>query len=55
MKIRPVAGQRSSPDLCFATKSIEMYDTTLTPRSLRWVMMVQLKTSDHLPSHKVST
>ena len=25
-KIRAVAGQRSSPDLCFATKSIKIYD-----------------------------
>ena len=24
--IRAVAGQRSSPDLCFATKSIKIYD-----------------------------
>ena len=24
--IRAVAGQRSSPDLCFATKSIKVYD-----------------------------
>ena len=25
-KIRAVAGQHSSPDLCFATKSIKIYD-----------------------------
>ena len=25
-QIRAVAGQRSSPDLCFATKSIKIYD-----------------------------
>ena len=24
--IRAVAGQRSSPDLCFATKSVKIYD-----------------------------
>ena len=27
--IRAVAGQRSSPDLCFATKSIKIYDIDL--------------------------
>ena len=25
-KIRAVAGQRSSPDLCFSTKSVKIYD-----------------------------
>ena len=48
-KIRAVAGQRSSPDLCFATTSVKIYDPS---RSLRWVMMVQHKTSDQC---KVST
>ena len=26
LKIRAVAGQRSSPDLCFATTSVKIYD-----------------------------
>ena len=26
VKIRAVAGQRSSPDLCFATTSVKIYD-----------------------------
>ena len=30
--IRAVAGQRSSPDLCFATKSIKIYDQRHSPQ-----------------------